>query len=327
MHRIITNASMFSNYLTTAYRTLLKSRTHTFINVFGLALGIACVFMISLYLQRELSYDRFHRYAENIYRVTWQDANPQTRTPHPMAQAMKSEYPEIESAVSLTPLYAAGLTRETHSFRNPQSDTRYDEKSILAVDTTFFDVFTFPLIKGDPKSALKKVDGILLSESMAAKYFPNKDPMGQHLAVDEEDYLLEVVGVFRDVPENSHFRFDFLVSYLREKSFDPRDPFYSWADFGHYNYVRLRDGADPKALEAKLMPWLRKYVDVSDEQYAFLVNQGYGFRLQPVTDIHLHSRLRWELEPNGNIEYVYILVAAALLTLIIACVNFINLTT
>lgn len=318
---------MFLNYLTTAYRTLLKSKTHTLINVFGLAFGIACVFMISLYLQRELSYDRFHDKAENLYRVTWEDANPQTRTPHPMAQAMKMEFPEVESAVSLTPLYASGLTRETHSFRNPKSDTRYDEKNILAVDTTFFDVFTFPLVRGDAKTALKHVDGLLLSESMAQKYFPGEDPVGQHLAVDEEDYLVEVVGVFRDVPENSHFHFDFLVSYLREKSLDPQDPFYSWADFGHYNYIRLRDGADPKALQEKLMPWLRKYIDVPDDRYAFMMGQGYGFRLQPVTDIHLQSRLRWELEANGNIEYVYMLAAAALLTLIIACVNFMNLTT
>lgn len=318
---------MLSNYLTTAYRTLLKSKTHTLINVFGLAFGIACVFMISLYLQRELSYDRFHDKARNLYRITWEDANPQTRTPHPMAQALKSEFPEVESAVSLTPLYAAGLTRETHSFRNPNSDIRYDEKNILAVDTTFFDVFTFPLVKGDARTALKQVDGVLLSESMAAKYFPGEDPMGQHLAVDQEGYLVEVVGVFRDVPENSHFHFDFLVSYLREKSFDPQDPFYLWADFGHYNYVRLRDGADAKALEAKLMPWLRKYINVPDERYDFLLDQGYGFRFQPVTDIHLHSRLRWELEANGNVEYVYILAAAALLTLTIACVNFMNLTT
>ncbi|MEX2232734.1 MAG: FtsX-like permease family protein, partial [Cyclobacteriaceae bacterium] len=126
---------------------------------------------------------------------------------------------------------------------------------------------------------------------------------------------------------NSHFHFDFLVSYLREKSFDSLDAFYAWGDFGHYNYVRLHDGADPKALESKLMPWLRQYISVTDDQYQALIDQKYGFRLQPVNDIHLRSRLRWELEPNGNIEYVYILSAAALLTLIIACVNFMNLTT
>ena len=318
---------MLLNYINTALRNLLKSKVHSVINVFGLAFGIACVFLIILYLQVELSYDRFHEKAENLYRITWEDNNPQTRTPHPMAQAMKADFPEVKSAVSITPLYAAGLTKETHSFRNPKRDTRYDEKNILAVDTTFFDVFSFPLLKGDPETALKQVNGVLLSESMAGKYFPDEDPIGQHLAVDENDYLVEVVGVFKDVPPNSHFYFDFLVSYLREKSFDSMDPFYSWADFGHYNYIRLHDGTDAKALEGKLMPWIRKYFPVSDERYQGLLDQGYGFRLQPVTDIHLKSSLRWELEPNGNIEYVHILSAAALLTLIIACVNFMNLTT
>jgi putative ABC transport system permease protein len=318
---------MLYNYINIAIRSLLKSRVHTLINVFGLAFGVACVFLIILYLQGELGYDRFHEKAENLYRITWEGNNPQTRTPHPMAQALKADFPEVVSAVSLTPLYAAGLTKETHSFHNPKRDTRYDEKNILAVDTTFFDVFSFPLVKGNPKKALKTINGVLLSESMARKYFGNEEPVGQHLAVDSEDYLVEVVGVFKDVPKNSHFHFDFLVSYLREKSFDPDDSFYSWSDFGHYNYVRLRDGADPKALESKLLPWLRKYLTISDEEYQAIVDQKFGFRLQAVTDIHLKSRLRWELEPNGNMEYVYILAAAALLTLIIACVNFMNLTT
>jgi putative ABC transport system permease protein len=168
---------------------------------------------------------------------------------------------------------------------------------------------------------------VLLSESTAKKYFPNEDPLGKHLAVDAEDYLLEVVGVFKDVPKQSHFSFDIIGSYVREKSFDSLNAFYSWADFGHYNYIRLRDGADAKALERKIMPWIRKYINISDQQYQALIDQGYGFHLQPVTDIHLHSHMRWELAANGNIEYVYILSAAALLTLIIACVNFMNLTT
>lgn len=318
---------MLSNYIKIALRSLQKSKVHSTINVLGLAFGIACVFLIVLYLQVELSYDRFHHKSENIYRITWEDANSQTRTPHPMAQALKSDFPEVESAVSITPLYAAGLTRETHSLRNPGSDKRYDEKNVLAVDTTFFDVFTFPLIKGNPKTALKQVDGILISESLAKKYFPDEEPLGKQLAVDEEGYLVEVVGVFKDVPENSHFDFDILVSYLREKSFDSLDAFYAWPDFGHYNYIRVREGADVKALEGKIMPWMRKHLDVPEEEYQALVDQGYGFRLQPITDIHLHSKLRWELGSNGNIEYVYILAAAALLTLVIACVNFTNLST
>jgi putative ABC transport system permease protein len=321
------NSLMLSNYLTIALRSLQKSKVHSVINVFGLAFGIACVFLIILYLEGELSYDRFHTKAENLYRITWEDNNPQTRTPHPMAQALKNDFPEVESAVSITPLYAAGLTRETHSLHNPNSDQRFDEKNLLAVDTTFFDVFSFELVKGNPETALKQINGVLLSESTAKKYFPNEDPLGKHLAVDAEDYLVEVVGVFKDVPSQSHFSFDILGSYVREKSFDSLNAFYSWADFGHYNYIRLRDGADAKALERKIMPWIRKYINISDQQYQALMEQGYGFRLQPVTDIHLHSHLRWELAANGNIEYVYILSAAALLTLVIACVNFMNLTT
>jgi putative ABC transport system permease protein len=318
---------MIYNYFQVAFRSLLKNKVPTFINIFGLAFGIASVFLIGLYIYGELQYDRFHHDAESLYRVTWEGENPQTRTPHPMAQALANDFPEVESAVSLSPLYAAGLTRETHSLRNPEKDERYDEQNVLAVDTTFFKVFDFKLVKGNRETALQSVDGILISQSLAKKYFCDQDPIGKHLAVDSDEYLIEVVGVFEDVPVHSHFHFDILVSYLREKSFDPNDPFYSWQDFGHYNYIRLRPGTDAKALEGKLLDWARKYIDVTDEQYRYVVAHNYGFRLQKVTDIHLQSRLRWELEPNGNIEYIYILGAAGLLTLIIACVNFMNLTT
>lgn len=326
-HRDCRTESMLYNYFTIALRNLLKNRVHTSINIFGLAFGIASVFLITLYIERELSYDKFHHQAEDLYRIVWVNENPQTRTPHPMAQALVADFPEVESAVSLTPLWAAGLTRETHSVRNPNKTERYDESNLLAVDTTFFDVFDFPVIKGDAKKGLKQVNGVLLSESMARKYFGNEDPIGKNLAIDSTGYLVEVVAVFKDVPSNSHFHFDFLGSYVREKSFNPENKFYSWSDFGHFNYIRLKHGTDPAVLESKLMSWSRKFFDVTDEEAQALIEQHYGFKLQPVTDIHLRSRLRWELEPNGNIEYVYILAAAALFTLIIACVNFMNLTT
>jgi putative ABC transport system permease protein len=318
---------MILNYFHIALRNLTKSKVHTVINVAGLALGIASVFLITLYIQSELSYDRFHHDSENLYRITWEDDHPQTRTPHPMAQALASDFPEVESAVSLSPLWAAGLTRETHSFRNLAKEVRYDEKNILSVDTTFFQVFDFPLLIGDPKTALKQTGGLLISESMAKKYFGDENPMGKQLSVDSDTYMVEVVGVFKDVPVHSHFHFDFLVSYVREKSLDSDQEYYSWRDFGHYNYIRLKPGADAKQLEVKLMDWTRKYLTWSDQDYQSLAVKHYSFRLQPVTDIHLHSKLHWELEPNGNIEYIYILGAAALLTLIIACVNFMNLTT
>ncbi|MEJ1238181.1 ABC transporter permease [Chryseolinea sp. T2] len=317
---------MIKNYLQVAFRNLQKNKLHTLINIFGLAAGMASVFLIALYIQHELSYDKFHNRPEDLYRVIWQSDNSQTRTPHPMAQALVADFPEVQSAVSITPLFAAGLTRETHSFKNPARDQRYDEANLLAVDTTFFDVFDFPIVRGD-KSGLKKTGGVYMSESMAKKYFGDEDPLGKQLAIDSSNYLIDVVGVFKDVPENSHFHFDFLASYVREKSFNPTNRFYSWEDFGHYNYIRLKPGADAKALEAKLMPWMRKYIKGTEEQYAALVDRKYGFRLQPVTEIHLKSKLHWELEANGNIEYIYILGAAALFTLLIACVNFMNLST
>lgn len=318
---------MLLNYFKIALRNLLKNKLHTIINVAGLALGIASVFLIALYIKHETSYDKFYPQSENLYRITWESDNPQTRTPHPMAQALAADFPEVESAVSLSPLWAAGLTRAIYSMSNPENDVRFDEKNLLAVDTTFFDVFGFPVVRGDAKKALNNVNGILISESTAKKYFNTEDPIGKHLIVYPDSALLEVMAVFKDVPEQSHFHFDMLVSYVREKSFDPEDEYYTWADFGHFNYLRLKPGADPKALEAKLMPWVRKYVDWSDEDYRGAVASNMGFRVQPVTDIHLKSHLRWELETTGNIEYVYIMGAAALLTLLIACINFMNLMT
>ncbi|HRI78260.1 MAG TPA: ABC transporter permease, partial [Cyclobacteriaceae bacterium] len=318
---------MLTNYLKIAIRNLFKNKFYSFINVFGLALGMACVFLILQYLRQELSYDRFHESAENIYRISWADENPQTRTPHPMAQALVHDFPEVESAVSITPLWGYGLTRETFSISNPEKDVRYDESNVIAVDTTFFKVFTFPLIKGDPNTVLKKPGGLLMSASMVKKYFGDADPIGKHLAINSDKQLAEIVGVFKDVPLNSHFHFDFLVSYVTEKIHeDPKSEYYTWKDFGHYNYIRLKPGTDPAQLESKLLSWVRRYIDVSDEMYKAAMARNFGFRIQPITDIHLYSHIRWELESNGYIAYVYMMTAAALLILVIGCANFINIT-
>lgn len=318
---------MFYNYLKIAVRNFFRNKMNTLVNVAGLALGIGSVVLISLYIRYETGYDKYYDGYENLYRITWENENPQTRTPHPMAQAMVDDFPEVESAVSLSPIWAAGLTRETFSIRNPETDTRFDVSNILAVDTTFFDVFRFPVVKGDGRKALRNTNAILISESAAKKYFGDEDPIGKQLAVYPDSILLEVMAVFKDVPRQSHIQFEYLVSYLREKTFEPDDEYYKWGDFGHYNYVRLKPGVDPKALEAKLLSWIRKYIDITDEQFTAAMAANIGFRVQPVTDIHLKSHLRWELESNGNIEYVYIMAAAALLTLLIACINFMNLMT
>jgi putative ABC transport system permease protein len=318
---------MFINYFKTGFRNILKNGLQSVINVFGLALGLACVFLITVYVNHEMTYDQFFPDSENVYRITWESDNSQTRTPHPMAQAMVNDFPEVESAVSLSPYWAAGLTREIFSVRNLEKDIKFDERNALMVDSTFFDVFQLPIVLGNAKKALRSTNGILLSETAVKKYFGDDDPIGKHLAVGSDAELLEVMAVFKDIPERSHFHFDLLASYVREKSFDGDDEYYTWKDFGHFNYIRLKPGADPKELEAKLMQWSRKYIEFSDEFFRNALSNNMGFRVQPIKDIHLRSHLRWELEPNGNIEYVYIMVAAALLTLIIACINFMNLMT
>ncbi|MDR7132704.1 putative ABC transport system permease protein [Algoriphagus sp. 4150] len=319
---------MWKNYLKIAFRSLVKNKLHTAINVSGLALGIASVFLMTSYVIYELGYDRYYEEHENLYRISWEDTNPQTRTPHPMAQAMVNDFPEVENAVSLSPLWGAGLTRRIFSVRNLEKDLRFDETNVLAVDSTFFDVFRIPIVRGNAENALKSINGLLISESTAKKYFGKEDPIGKFLAVNADTVLLEVMAVFKDVPDQSHFHFDLLVSYVREKSFDPDNDYYTWNDFGHFNYVRLKENSDAKVLEGKLMNWAKNHMDhVPEEVFQSLITNNLGFKLQPVSDIHLRSNLRWELEANGNIEYVYIMVAAALLTLLVSCINFMNLMT
>lgn len=317
-----------NNFFKIALRTLLKNKLYATINISGLALGLTCIALILLYVRYELSYDKFHSDYDTIYRITWEDDNAQTRTPHPMAQALVTDFPEVEAAVSLSPLWSAGLTRRTFSIRNPEQDIRHDETAVLAVDSTFFDVFSFELIKGNPKTVLRAPDGILISESAARKYFADEDPIGKYLAVNNDSSLIQVTGVFKDVPRNSHFHFDFLISYVLEKLMeDPESEYYTWSDFGHYNYIRLKPGTNAQALEDKLLAWAAKFIKPTDEVIQAIQAAGYGFRLQPITDIHLKSRLRWELESNGNINYVYMMSGAAVLLLIIAAVNVMNITT
>ncbi len=318
---------MLASYFKIAFRNLLRNKFYSFINIFGLALGLACVFLILQYLTKELSYDRFHASPENIYRIVWESENPQTRVPHPMAQALVRDFPGVESAVSITPIWGPGLTKQTFSIRNLQKDIRYDEINVMAVDSTFFDVFSFPLLQGDRRKSLREPGGILLSASMAKKYFGDENPMGKHLAINDDKTLIQVTGVFQDVPVPSHFHFDFLLSYVTMKIYEPNDDYYSWRDFGHYNYIRLKPGVDAKVLQSELLNWSAKYLNLSAEDFRSLKEREQGFKLQPVTDIHLKSSLRWELESNGNISYIYMMTAAGVLILIIACVNFINLTT
>ena len=316
------------NYFTLFLRVLQKNRLFAFINLAGLTAGMLCVTLIVMFIRDEWSYDKHIPDSDRIYRIAWFSDNPQTRTPHPMAQALVRDLPEVESAVTLSPLWGPGLTRQTFEVKNLEKDIHFNEAGILGVDSTFFEVFSFPLIKGNPQKVLRSPRKLLISESTAQRYFGNDDPIGKRLAVDEDDNVLEIEGVFKDIPSNTHFHFDFLVSYVHLKAEeDEGSEYYTWKDFGHFNYIKLKEGASPKELEAKLLPWIRTYLELPDEVYNKLVQSDDRFRLQPIEEIHLQSHIRWELETNGNSEYIFILAGAALFILIIASINFISLST
>ncbi|HMB93192.1 MAG TPA: ABC transporter permease, partial [Rhodothermales bacterium] len=315
---------MIKNYLKIALRNLRNHKGYTSINVAGLAIGLTCCLLIALFVRYELSYDRFFDHTEDIYRIAWHSEMPQTRTPHPMANAMVEDFPEVVAATSLTPLWGPGLTRPAYTIR--YQDRQFDEAGVLGVDSTFSEVFSFPVVAGDARAALREPGRILLTASMARKYFGDEDPLGKPLLFNGE-IELTVGAVLADVPEATHFHFDFLVSYVSLKAANPGDPFFTWEDFGHYNYIRLAEGTNPAALRHQLPAWSQRYIDFSAETQAAMAAGTRGFRLQQLTDIHLHSQIRWELEPNGNIAYVYIFSVAAVLLLLIACINFMNLAT
>ncbi len=314
---------MLKNYLKIAVRNLRKHKGYSFINIFGLAVGMTCCWLILLYVQHELSYDRFHQDANRIFRIAWITGNPQTRTPHPMAQALAKDFAEVESAVSLSPIWAPGLTRQKFAFR--YGEKRFEENEVFSADSTFFAVFSFPLVKGDPQTALRSPTSLVLTERMAKKYFGAEEPLGKVLTINNS-VDLQVTGVMQDVPAASHMHFDFLISYVLLKMRETGS-YYTWDDFGHYNYIKLAPTADPKSLEAKIPGWFLTYNTWPADDIAELKSGQTAFRLQPITDIHLRSHLKWELEPNSDIAYVYLFSAIAVFVLFIACINFMNLAT
>ena len=316
---------MFKNYIKIALRNFLKHKGFSFINIFGLAIGVACCVLIVLYVLDEVSYDRYHEKADKIYRVGIRGFVNNSLfhgvvTCSPMAQTLVDEFPEVTAATRL------------RNFGFPvfrYEDKVFSEEKVFWVDQAFFDVFTVPFIKGNPKTALAQPNTIVLTRSMALKYFGDEDPIGKNLNADKQrDYL--VTGVVEDVPHNSHFHYDFLASLITRE--DSRSPI--WVSNNYYTYVVLQEGASSEAFEAKLTELVKKYVgpqieaalSITLEQF-FASGGEWDYFIQPLTGIHLHSHLDYELEPNGDIAYVYIFSIIALGILLVACINFVNLAT
>ena len=322
-----TTIIMYRSYFKFAIRHMWRQKMHTSFNLLGLILAFTVCGFIYLHLQEEMSYDKFHENSEDTYRVAWMSENPQTRTPHPMAQAMVNDLPEVQAAVSLSPIYGAGLTRQSVTLTLEKENISFAQSNGYFVDSTFFDVFDFKFLEGNPETALKSPFGVLLSKSTAEKYFGDKPAVGNRLSFDVNTDMLEVVGVIEDSPVASHFHYDFLISYVTLKSLNFNDPWMSWDDFGHFNYVKLKPGANAEVLEAKIPNWVKTYLDWSEEGIERLMAGEYSFELQPIEDIHLHSNIRWELESNSSYSYLIIYGVSGLFILLISIINFVNLST
>jgi len=322
---------MLRHYLVNAYRNLLRNPVYTIINVGGFAIGLMTCIFIFLWVWDELSYDRYFPDAEKIYRIVYQDISwTQPRTPHPLPLTMSVDFPEVKTGVSISPIWGVGLTRPEHTVKYLAK--RFEEKNFLSADSTFFDLFSLPFVEGSPMDALKIPYGLVITQSTAHKYFGTESALGKTFEIDGE-VNLTVTGVTIDVPHNTHFTYDFLVSYVTMKALDMEDhdgtlsDYYTWNDFGHFNYVLLEPGANPRQVEEKIMKWLRGYIDFTPEIIEEIEKNRTELILQPVTKIHLYSHMVWELGSNGDIIYVYAFSATALLILIIAILNFMNLST
>ena len=316
---------MFLHHLKIAVRNFFKYKVYSFINLIGLTIGITCVLFIFLFVNDELSYDKYHENAHNIYRVAGRghlngsDFNFAT-CGSPTAQALIADYPEVLDAIRF---------RNRGSFLVSIDDQTFKEERVIYADSNLFNFFSFDLLNGDPKTVLTAPNSVIITPELAQKYFGDEDPIGQILKLDNRaDY--KVTGVFAPIPTNTHFHFDmFLSMSTLEESRRPE-----WTSFNFQTYIRIKEGSDADALEDKFSemvvkyigPELEKYLGATLEQFAEQGN-NIGFYLQPLTDIHLHSDLEDELEANSDIAYVYLFSIIGFFILLIACINFMNLAT
>ena len=316
---------MLKNYLKVALRNMSRHKVYSFINIFGLAIGLTACILILLYLQWELSYDRWNEKADRIYRVALHGILGENEfngsvTCAPLAKTLMTEFPEVESAARIRN-YGFPVLR--------YNDKVFSEELFYHVDSTFFDVFTIEFLMGDPGTCLSEPNTVVLTESMMKKYFGDENPMGKSLNADNRvDW--KVTGVVRDFPKNSHFHLDFLSTFVNYG--DANSPV--WVSNNFHTYVLLKEGLNYKDLEAKFPDMVLKYVGPQVQQFLGvswdqLVANGaaYEYFLQPLTDIHLKSHLDFEIEPSGNAMYITLFSIIAGFILIIACINFMNLAT
>jgi putative ABC transport system permease protein len=310
---------MLKNYFLTALRNLKNNTGYSLINILGLSIGIACCVIMMLYVRNELSFDEYHEKADRIYRVEyWRRFGDNeiynVRTPAQWAPALKIDYPAIADFVRLKPPRSRWMVK--------YQDRLFFEKGFVFADSTVFSVFDFELVRGDPKDVLAAPNTVVLTEEMAKKYFRNEDPIGKTILLDNK-HLITVTGIMKRIPRNSHFDFDFLASFstlYTEPGIFGGLPYLAAST--QYTYVLLAKNASSSDLESALPGFVAKHL--RDESSP---DEQIRIELQPLTDIHLHSNREYEFQTNGDISYVYMFSTIALIILLIASMNFMNLTT
>jgi len=305
--------TMYRSHIKFAWRNVLKHKGSTGINVASLGVGIACFIFIFIYLKGELSYDRFHSDSDRIYRVAIDFVDgtgrrlPDATTPPALAPALKSEFPEVESSVRLFPSWGGKF------LIGANEESKFYEEEFLRTDSTFFDVFDFKVLYGQTDHALDHPSQLVITRRMALKYFGREDVVGESLTIfDSENRVLNISAVLEDIPVNSHFKFDFLGRITSDNVEG------NWGWYNYYTYMKLLPGTKIEHLEPRLQPFYESNIPAT-EYYNIIYSQA-------LTDIHLKSNLKWELEANGDMNNIYIFAALGIFVLLISCLNYLNLT-
>jgi len=307
---------MFKNYIKVAFRNFIKQKSYSLITIFGLSVGITCCLLIMLYVKQELSYDRFYPNADRIYRVAHKVIRPQgislyAASPTPVAPALNEEYPEIEY---ITRIYFDAQVLFEYGNANIFED------NVIYADPEFFKVFPFRLLKGDPSHLLDTPDSMVITASMAQKYFGDDEPIGKVFRINNQDNF-KVTGVIEDVPTNSHFHFDFVASFLSKNEKNFGIWLNLWTGFTTlYTYAVLPENLDIEEFTLKVEDIITKHTRkrIGIERKIFF---------QPLKKIYLHSHIEDEIEANNFISNLIILSTIAFLILTIACINYMNLAT
>ncbi len=316
---------MFKNYFKIAVRNLQKNKIFSFVNIAGLAIGVACFILIGLFVEDELTYDSYNVNADRIYRVNAHYKIGDNRfnlanSPVPLANVLSSEYPEIQKAVRIL---------QSQNIYVKKGDEFIKEEKFFYADSSLFDIFTINFVKGNPKTALTQPNSVVITTKTAEKYFSTKNPVGERITLsNKQDYL--ITGVVKPVPQNSHFEFDFIASYNSL----PESKETNWFGKFVHTYILTNSGVTAKELNNKIYSVTEKHIGPIIKaafglSYKEFLSRGndFSFVFVPLREIHLYSNVFNEFKETGDINTVYLFSAVAIFILLIACINFVNLST